>query len=572
MTRSITKLLSLFFILGLMSQVAMGQKVDLNIRHNQIGYVTGKTKLISINSITPIPNINFEIKNSSGVVVKSGIVQPGKFWKDANEYVSIIDFSELNKKDTYTLDVSGVQQQFIVSDNPYNKLASDVFKYYYFNRASTEITEEYGGKWKRPSGLDGTKVKIHSSAASKERPEGTVISVDKGWFDAGDYNMYVTNSGISTYTLLSAYENFPDYYNKKTFNIPESTNNLPDILDEVIWNLDWMLAMQDPNDGGVYHKHTGLRFSGVIMPHQYDFDRYVIKKSTSAALNFAAVTALASRIFNTFKIKKKYAKRLLKASKKAYEWAKKHPKDYFLNPKGVRTGQYEDDDLKGELQWAATELLITTADTSYAKDISVASISNEVPWWQDASALALYSMMRYEKQLSKQIDVTKAKKSFLSKAEELKTRIFNSPMRIAMNGSDYVWGSNGVAGNQLMYVLKAYELTKNKSYLDAVVIGLDYLLGRNGVGVSYITGQGSNAAKHPHHRTSEADTIEEPVPGMVVGGPQPGQQDNCEYSSKMPAKSYSDTWCSYASNEVTINWNAPIVYVVNALQYYQTKK
>ena len=111
-------------------------------------------------------------------------------------------------------------------------------------------------------------------------------------------------------SLLSAFENYSEYYGSKEFNIPESGNNLPDVLDEVIWNLDWMLSMQDPFDGGVYHKLTGLKFSGAIMPHEYDLERYVVKKSTSAALNLAAVAAIASRVFSQFETKKDYSVKL----------------------------------------------------------------------------------------------------------------------------------------------------------------------------------------------------------------------------------------------------------------------
>jgi endoglucanase len=554
-----------------MSCASGTQEIELSIRYNQIGYTANRPKLISVVSNNEFDKVSYIIKDASGKEIMSGETGKGLLWKDSGEYVSILDVSSINNEGEYEVLIGENKVRYKLLNNPYGDLSQALFKYYYLNRCSIELEEKYAGQWKRPAGLNDDIVKIHSSAATKERPEGTVISGSKGWFDAGDYNKYVSNSGISTYTLLSAFENYSEYYGSKEFNIPESGNNLPDVLDEVIWNLDWMLSMQDPFDGGVYHKLTGLKFSGAIMPHEYDLERYVVKKSTSAALNLAAVAAIASRVFSQFEAKKDYSVKLLKASKKAYEWAKKHPEDYFRNPEGVRTGQYEDDDLFGEFQWAAVELLITTKDESYSKDIQIDKISNEVPWWQDASALSLYSITKHSTSLDKFIDVNLAKKKFLDQASELKNRIETEPMRVAMKGKDYVWGSNGVAGNQLMYLMKAYEVTNDIDYLNAVFVGLDYFLGRNGVGTTYITGQGIISPKFPHHRTSEADKIKEPVPGMVVGGPQPGQQDKCEYFSKMPAKSYSDTWCSYASNEVTINWNAPLVYVVNALQYYQTK-
>jgi endoglucanase len=102
-------------------------------------------------------------------------------------------------------------------------------------------------------------------------------------------------------------------------------------------------------------------------------------------------------------------------------------------------------------------------------------------------------------------------------------------------------------------------------------IAIDYLLGRNGTGFSLISGFGDVTPVKPHHRISDADGISAPIPGMLAGGPQPGQQDNCSYPSNTSAKSYSDTWCSYSTNEVTINWNAPLAYVTNALKFYQNQ-
>ncbi|TCI85155.1 glycoside hydrolase family 9 protein [Tenacibaculum sp. M341] len=562
---------SLLFLLAI--QISAQQVEDkIDIRINQLGYTLGKTKLISLNASSNVFPVNYKIKDNKGEIIKSGTILKGNLWKDANEYVGQIDFSEVNKEGKYVVSVNNQQKEFSIGSSVYTEAVDDVFKYYYYNRSGIEIEPEFAGKWSRPLAMMDDKIKVHVSAATKERPEGTIINGSKGWYDAGDYNKYVVNSGISTYTLLSAYENFPEYFKNKKFNIPESNNDLPDILDEVIWNLDWMLLMQDPNDGGVYHKLTGLNFSGVVMPKAYNLDRYVVKKSTGAALNFAAVTAMAARIFSEFKKEKpNYSKRLLEASKKAYEWAKKNPEAYYLNPKGVKTGQYEDDNVLGEFQWAAVELFITTKKNIYKKDINIKSISNEVPWWKDASALALYSITNFKNQLKKDVNVSLAEKKLLAKAKELKKSVEKSPMRIAMTTPDYVWGSNGVAGNQLMYLMKAYEISKKASFLDAVFVGMDYLVGRNGLGVSFITGIGTNAAKNPHHRISEADDIKEAVPGMVVGGPQPGQQDKCKYPSTYAAKSYSDTWCSYASNEVTINWNAPMVYVMSALNFTETK-
>ena len=61
----------------------------------------------------------------------------------------------------------------------------------------------------------------------------------------------------------------------------------------------------------------------------------------------------------------------------------------------------------------------------------------------------------------------------------------------------------------------------------------------------------------------------------MAGGPNPGQQDtpsSCynKYPSKPPAKSYVDDKCSYASNEIAINWNASFAYLSLAIEAIET--
>ncbi len=98
----------------------------------------------------------------------------------------------------------------------------------------------------------------------------------------------------------------------------------------------------------------------------------------------------------------------------------------------------------------------------------------------------------------------------------------------------------------------------------------DYVLGRNPTGYSFVTGFGNKPPMHPHHRICGSYGIADPIPGMLVGGPTALQPDirNCKipYPSKIPAKSYLDNVCSPSTNEIAINWNAPLVYVSGALQ------
>ena len=96
---------------------------------------------------------------------------------------------------------------------------------------------------------------------------------------------------------------------------------------------------------------------------------------------------------------------------------------------------------------------------------------------------------------------------------------------------------------------------------------LHYIFGRNAVGYSFVTGVGSRPPMNIHHRPSSADGIVEPVPGFLAGGPNTVVPDDCGIStrSQYPAAAYGDQECSYSTNEIAINWNAPLVFALMGL-------
>ncbi|WP_025742797.1 glycoside hydrolase family 9 protein [Aquimarina pacifica] len=569
----------------------ISQENDIKIRYNQVAYCLEAPKTISITAATAFSKLPYTIKNKDGVELITGVTNEATLWKAANRFACSVDISAIDSIGTYTFQAANQEITFRVHDQPYSALSEAAFKYYYYNRASTSLDAVYAKQFSRPAGHMDTAVKIHASAATPERPEGTLISSSKGWYDAGDYNKYVVNSGISTFTLLSAFEHYPMYYQNKKFNIPESGNAIPDILDEALWNIEWLLTMQDPTPGkeGVYHKLTSSNFSGVISPNEDKSDRYVVSKSTAASLNFAAVMAVASRVYKPYETqlgKPGFSNQLLNAAVKAYEWAKANPTTYYIQPAGINTGQYKDFNVTDEFQWAATELLITTADYKYAKDIKLDDIPEGIaPSWEFVSSLALISAAHHKEILVDQAPIKELQDKLIETADLFKTRLKHSPMKTQMSEDktstledqrgSFVWGSNGAAANEIMMLIRAYELTKDSTYLSAAYQAMDYILGRNGTGYCFVTGFGDKKAMHPHHRISEADASIDPIPGMLVGGPHnlwPSAKNECIYTDDQPATKYYDGWCSYSTNEVTINWNAPLTYITNALHSYRSKE
>ena len=493
-------------------------------------------------------------------------------WAPSGETVRLADFSSLDTPGIYQLKVDGApaSPSFAIGADVYRAISAAALKSYYFNRAGTALSAPFAGDYARAAGHPDTSVRVHASAASATRPAGTVIASPKGWYDAGDYNKYIVNSGIATYTLLAAYEHFPAYFQAQDLNLPERGNGIPDILNETLWNLEWMLSMQD-QDGGVYHKLTNERFDANIMPAAATRARYVVQKTTAATLDFAAVMATASRVMAAFERQRPgLSARMLTAAESAWKWAKANPAVIYKQAADIGTGEYGDSELSDEFAWAAAELYISSGRDSYYTAMQADRTQASVPSWSDVRGLAWVSLAHHRANLSAVADQKLIASRVNTLAADLAAKWKNSAFGVPMQVDDFVWGSNAVALNQALMLIQGYRLNGTPAYLQAAQAGFDYILGRNATGGSFVTGYGSKAPRHPHHRISEADGVAAPVPGMLVGGPQPGQQDkaNCAaaYPSSLPARSYLDDMCSYASNEIAINWNAPLVYVAAALQ------
>lgn len=496
---------------------------------------------------------------------------------------AIVDFSSVTAPGDYILSAGRHQQHVVIAPHPYRDLSIASIKAFYLQRSGEEIKAEFAGEYARPAGHPDDHVMVHPSAASEKRPAGTIISSPGGWYDAGDYNKYVVNSAFAVCLMLDAYEMCPDYYKSLNVNIPESSNALPDLLDEIAVNVRWMMTMQDPDDGGVYHKLTTPNFESFIAPTECRQQRYVVQKSTAAALDFAATMAKVYRIYSQFPECRDWAAGALAQGKRAFEWAKQHPTEYYRQDEmnkhhapAVSTGTYGDNHVDDERFWASLELFLATGQDSYimpyAYDYQSLSFSN--PSWAGVGGLAFYSAVGALK--TGQMPYASEIRSFLRQritayADEclssLPTSCFDSP--VGNLRTDFGWGCNSEQScGKGIALLYAYSLTNDAKYLDGARKAADYMLGRNATGYCFVTGFGTFSPQHPHHRLSESDAVAAPLPGFLVGGPNPQQQDIAgvgTYPSDYPDESYADVMPSYASNEIAINWNAALVAFIGWL-------
>jgi endoglucanase len=541
---------------------------------NQIGFLPSASKRATVPAGTASRFAVVDL--GTGRVALTGPLGPAAMWPPAGLAVRTADFSAITTPGRYVLRVAGLADSapFRIADGAYDALTAAAIRAFYFNRSGIALTPALADVHARAAGHPDTRVLIHASAAGPKRRAGDVIASPKGWYDAGDYNKYIVNSGISVYTLLAAYEQAPARWRALRVGLPESGNGLPDLLNEALWNIDWMLTMQDPDDGGVYHKLTSPRFDGSVMPDVASATgtRVVVQKSTAAALDFAAVMAVGSRVFRDFEAQRPgLSARMLKAARSAWDWARAHPDAIYRQPPDIHTGEYGDDTLDDEFAWAAAELYITTREDAFLTALRPARTAMTVPSWNDVRGLAWMSLATHRHDLTPAADPALIERRVLALADQLLAKSARSSWGVALAVPDFGWGSNGTVLNEAMVLLQADRLAPgaDRPYRRAAQDLLDYVLGRNPLGMSMVTGFGAHSPRHPHHRPSEAGRAGAPVPGFVVGGANAGRQDvaGCpvRYPSTLPALSYLDHFCSYASNEVAINWNAPLVYVAGAL-------
>ena len=550
----------------ILSLAAFAATPTVEIKVDQAGYLPGSPKIAIV--VSKNATGEFAVRNSAGdAVAFKGRLGPAADDADSGDRVQAADFSAWKKPGRYYLDVAGVGRSwnFSIGNDAYARPFYLAMRSYYGQRCGTavDLGPEFPGFQHEACHLQGA----YHASSGKTGPH-----VSKGgWHDAGDYGRYVVNSGISTGTLLWAWEMFLP---KTKLNLPETGNGTPDILNEIKWNLDWMLTMQD-TDGGVWHKQTSEKFCGFIMPEKDSLVSYVIGtgqepyKSSCAAGDFAAVMAAAARAFKPFN--PAYSAQVLDAAKKAFAWLEQHPAVNFRNPAGVSTGAYGDGNCADEHLWAAAELWRTTREKVY-EDYFLAHYAEFRPQiraagpqsWASVSTLALwtYALGRGTNAEA----VSQIRKDSIAAAQQIVERSAANGYRMSMTPRDYVWGSNAVAANYGMQLLVANALEKNPRFVETAMENLHYLLGRNTFSMSWVTQVGENPFLHPHHRPSGADSNAAPWPGLLSGGPNRSKNQDPAMrklpDGLPPMKSWLDEQEAYSANEVAINWNAPLVFLL----------
>jgi endoglucanase len=509
---------------------------------------------------------SFDIYDAkSHEVVFSGSLIEGVKDPVSGDKVYYADFSQFNKKGSYYICVpgSGKSYSFQIEDNVYGNTQKALLKALYFQRCGCSLDKKHAGLYSHDI--------CHTKISKLLENPSVEIDATGGWHDAGDYGKYITPAATTIGHLLYAYKLFASSFEELTL-IPESGNGVPDILNECRYELEWMLKMQDKDSGGVYHKVTTLRHADFIMPEKDTEQMYVFPVSSLATADFAASMALAYDVFKTVDLS--FANSMKEAALLAGTWLEKNPQ--FVpapdNPPNGNTGLYDNNSDLDERLWAASELYGITEDKKYQQlFLSLLESVKSIDYgWENVSGLGILAYV-FNNNDGVDIKIQKKLKEMLIADAEYTLNIHKKDAYgTALLPEHYVWGSNMVVANRAMSLILGEILTKNKEYGKAALEQIHYLLGKNPMGVSYITGCGENAYKNPHLRTTAADGIDEPMPGWVSGGPNKNPCDGMapwfQENPQPVAKRYLDLLDCYSLNEMTIYWNSPVIF---ALAYFQ---
>ncbi len=544
---------------------AIADTFSTQIRLNQIGYYPDAVKKAVV--VTELENGKFSIVDShSGDTVFSGVLSEPLNWEMAGELVRIADFSEITETGSYHIYIKeiGFSFPFEIKEHVLLPVFLGSIKALYFQRAGIALDEKHASQWNRALGHPDDSVLYHPSSGK----QSGILNSPKGWYDAGDYNKYIVNASFPLGQFFLLEEQYPNSVADGGLNIPESGNSINDYLDELKYEMDWVLTMQD-EDGGMFHKLTTKNFEGMVMPHEATNQRYIVGKSTAASLDFAAAAAQAARVFMPYD--PTYAEKCLQAAKKAYSWSVSNPEVAFVNPEDISTGQYGDTNFDDEFFWAGTQLYVTTSDTTYLKQLNKDQIdftySPGDGWTKFMRFMGIFTLLENRSLVPDEL-YDELSAGILNTADALTERTKKNDYFQCVD--DFQWGSNSDVLNTAMIIAQAYRLQNKPEYLTAVRQAADYVLGTNALGYSFVTGFGDNPPMFIHHRQSAADGIVDPVPGLLSGGPNDDKQDISDgviYPENVaPMKSWVDHEDSYASNEICLNWNSPLTYILGFLE------
>jgi endoglucanase len=552
------------------SELALAALSRPLVRVNQLGYVRVGPKRATLIRDEPT-STPFAVRDADGVSVFEGWTV--RHSDRAAFATHVVDFSEVTTVgDRFTVECGDAcSHPFAIADDLYRPLFEDALGFFYPQRSGIEISDERARGYGRPAGHVGVAPNRGDTAVTRWLGRDAdalypgwrfdcTVDVSGGWYDAGDHGKYVVCGGLSASMLLATFERLARL----------DVAGADAVLEEAMWEVDWILSMQvAPGE-----QHAGLAFHRVhddhwtplpLQPHHDSALRVLHRPSTAAGLNLAAVCAHAARCVP------RRLDELLAAAIAAYDAARREPDLYAPADNGAHGGgSYDDANLTDEFYWAATELFLTTGHDRFRDDLIASSSHYDDVFdtdgfdWDSVAPFARLELAVHTNDFDGTNGVRQSVIDAADRLAEMQDRLAWGQPYAPTNGWD--WGSNGRILSNLIVLATAADLTGSRRHCDAYLTGLDYLLGRNPVGMSFITGYGtdhSHRQRVRHFGHALDPTYPPPPPGSLAGGPAsktydgfPGDPRFVELPDQL---CYVDEPTSETTNDICIRWNAALV-------------
>jgi hypothetical protein len=536
------------------------------------------------------PGSRFEIRRERDrTVAYRGTTKPwnmGKVSELAGDRVWYADFTAVQTPGTYHVydPTNRVRSfPFRIAQDVYQPVLRDSGRVFYYQRSGTPITEKNGGVWHHKGGHLGRNQDRAALLSQGGRAIGRPRDVLGGWFDAGDLNKYVPYLEATLFDLLWAYELNPRVFGDDT-NIPESGNGVPDLLDEVKWELDWLLKMQD-DDGGFLNRVAGRSFdNGPRDPSGDTQPRFYTAKTTWATAVAAASLAHAARVYARFDLAfPGYASRLREAAQRGWTYLEAHaqmdPPDGSDGDSKLAATAAESNpnaDRRARV-FAAAELFKTFAEPGFkayvdrwATDIAATSDNGMHPLKDGKQVDPLnhvaltQALFIYASTKGASPAVTEPFREALSHTAEAIRQATGGPddPYLAYHLADhYCWGSNQVKGRWGRVLLMTMALGLHRehhlAYREIMAGYLHFIHGRNPLSLCYLTNMAHAGASRSvteifHQWFRDGSPLYDgsasrygTPPGYLAGGPN---------------KFFSVDWISPPHGEPAMkayrNWNA----------------